>query len=162
MPIGAIETQNRPSQELGMFPASVDTVAPMTSPALTKDNSETIGFVVACLFAEAIGKDELRAWTGHIFATTETQPVYLADLCTFDEPLFHIFDVIGFVPRCDLSEPQEVALVGIACARGRKRFESEPAREHALAVLKLHPGVLNRFRATFPFIEFQYHDHEAA
>ncbi len=132
----------------------------MNSPALTKDNSVTIGFVVACLFAGAISKGELRAWTDHIFASTDSQPTYLVDLCTFDEPLSHIFKVIGFVPHCDLSESEEDALVGIAYARGHSRFEPEPTREQALASLRIHPEVLTRFRATFPFIEFQY-DHAA-
>jgi hypothetical protein len=130
----------------------------MTSPALTKDNSTTIGFVVACLFAQAISKDELRAWTDHIFATTDSQPAYLVDLCTFDEPLSHLFKVIGFVPHCDLSGSEDDALVGIAYARGHSRFEPEPTREQALAALKSHPNVLARFHATFPFIEFQYDD----
>jgi hypothetical protein len=135
--------------------------AHMTAPGLTKDNSTTIGFVVACLFAEAISKGELRAWTDHVFATTDSCPSYLVDLCTFDEPLSHLFKIIGFVPHCDLSDSEQDALIGITYARGRSRYEPEPTREQALESLKLHPEVLVRFRATFPFIEFQY-DHAAS
>ena len=130
----------------------------MAEPALTKDNSATIGFVVASLFAGAISKAELRAWTDHIFAITDSQPTYLVDLCTFDEPLSHLFKVIGFVPHCDLSDLEGDALVGIAFARGHSRCEPEPTREQALAILKLHPQILTRFHDTFPFIEFEY-DH---
>src|SRR5689334_13849932 len=36
--------------------------ARMTHLALTKDDSATIGFVVACLFAGAIDIQELRSW----------------------------------------------------------------------------------------------------
>ncbi|HEV2454150.1 MAG TPA: hypothetical protein VGY98_07805 [Verrucomicrobiae bacterium] len=128
----------------------------MNLPALTKDNSTTIGFVVACLFAGAINKRELRTWTDHIFASTDSQPKYLIDLCTFDGLLSHIFGVIGFVPHCDLSESEKDALVGIAYVRGHSRFEPEPTREQALSSLRRHPEVLARFRMTFPFIEFQY------
>ena len=130
-------------------------IAHMTSPAITKDNSATIGFVVSCLFAQAISKDELRAWVDHIFTITDSPPTYLVDLGIFDEPLSHIFKVIGFVPHCDLDDSERNALVGIAYSRGRSRFEPEPTREQALAALKLHPEVLARFCATFPFIEIQ-------
>ena len=130
----------------------------MTPPALTKENSATIGFVVACLFAKAIDKDEMHAWADHIFATTDSCPSYLVDVSTFDEPLFHISRVIGFVPVSGLSDSEQVALVGIAFLRGRDQFEPAPTREQAVSALATHQHLVTRFRETFPFIIFDY-DH---
>src|SRR5262245_53832206 len=126
----------------------------MTAPLeLTKEASTTIGFVVSCLFSEAIDKKELQAWADHILASTDTCPPYVADFGNFDREICHIFEVIGFVPHCDLSDPERDALIGITFARGRTRFEPLPTREQALAQLRSHPQVLALFRATFPFIE---------
>ena len=88
-------------------------------------------------------------------SSSDSLPTYLVDLSAFDEPLSHIFKIIGFVPHCDLSDPERDALVGITYARGRSRYEAEPTRDKALAMLALHPRVLARFRDTFPFIEVQ-------
>jgi hypothetical protein len=128
----------------------------MTQLALDKKDSTTIGFVVACLFAEAIDRRELQAWADHILATADSCPPYVADLSTFDEPLPHIYQVIGFTPSARLSDSERVALVGIAFARGRDRFEPDPSKEQALAALAAHSHLVARFRTTFPFIHFEY------
>ncbi len=122
---------------------------------LTRDASATIGFVVSCLFSEAIDKSELQTWADHVIGSADSYPLYLLDLSTFDRELCHLYEVIGFVPHCGLSDSEDDALVGIAYARGRSPFEPEPTREQALAALRQHPQVLERFRATFPFIEFR-------
>lgn len=132
----------------------------MTSPALTRDNSATIGFVTTCLIVGAIDRGELHAWADHIFITADSCPAYMVDLCTFDEPLFHIFEVIGFVPSSGLSDNERVTLVGIALLRGHERFEPIPTRDEALSALAAHPHIVSRFRTTFPFICFEY-DHDA-
>jgi len=124
--------------------------------ALTKDNSTSIGFVVACIFAGAIDKQELRAWADHVLVSADSCPPYVMDLSTFDEEFYHIFKVIGFVPHCDLTSDEKNALVGIAFAREREQFEPVPSREQALAALAAHLSVLARFRDTFPFISVQY------
>jgi hypothetical protein len=121
---------------------------------LTRDASATMGFVVACLFSEAIDKRELQAWADHVIGSTDSYPLYILDLSTFDRELCHLYEVIGFVPHCDLSDSEDAALVGIAYARGRTPFEPQPTREQALATLGRHTQVLERFRATFPFLEF--------
>jgi len=128
----------------------------MTSLALTKDNADTIGFVVACLFAAAINKDELHTWADHILTTADSCPPYIVDLSTFDEPLFHIHQVIGFVPSSGLSDDERSALVGIAYCRGREQFEPAPTKSQALKALTAHPQLMTRFRITFPFITFEY------
>ena len=128
--------------------------------ALTKEDSLTTGFVVSCLFAGAIDKRELQDWVDHVLISTDSYPLYIVDLSTFDEALCHIFRVIGFVPHSGLTETEKDALVGIAFVRGRERFEPVPSRDEALAALAAHPRVLARFRETFPFINMQY-DHAA-
>jgi hypothetical protein len=128
----------------------------MTPLALTKENSATIGFVVACLFSGVIDRSELHAWADHVLVSTDSCPLYIVDLSTFDETLPHIYRVIGFTPGSGLSEAERVALIGIAFIRGRDRFEPEPAREEALAALAICPHILARFRDTFPFIDIVY------
>ena len=123
---------------------------------LTKENSTTIGFVVSCIFAGAIDKQELQQWADHVLVSTDSHPLYIVELSTFDETLFHIFRVIGFVPHCDLTDPEKVALVGIAFVRGREQFEPVPSRDQAMAALGAQPHVLARFRDTFPFISVDY------
>jgi hypothetical protein len=119
---------------------------------LDKENSSTIGFVVSCAFAGAIDRQELQAWADHVLVAADSYPLYIVDLSTFDEPLSHIFRVIGFVPRSGLSDTEEDALIGITYMRGRQPFEPTPTREEALAALAGHSHVLARFRETFPFI----------
>ena len=122
---------------------------------LDKENSATIGFVVSCAFAGAINTKEIQAWADHVLVTADSCPPYLVDLSTFDEPLSHIYRVIGFVPHCGLSDTERDALVGIAFVRGREQVEPIPTREQALAALAGHPHVLARFRDAFPFINVQ-------
>lgn len=128
--------------------------------ALTKENSTTIGFVVSCIFAGAIEKRELQAWADNVLVSSDSYPLYIVDLSTFDKALSHIFRVIGFVPHCDLSDTEKDALVGIAFVRGREQFDPAPSRDQALAALSAHPTVLARFRETFPFISVE-DDHAA-
>ena len=124
--------------------------------ALTKDDPTTIGFVVSCIFACAIDTRELQAWADHVLMTVDTYPSYIVDLSTFDEPLFHIYRIIGFTPHSHLTKTEQMALVGIAFLRGRQQFEPEPNRAQALAALAAHPLVVADFRETFPFLNFEY------
>jgi hypothetical protein len=127
--------------------------------ALTKENSATIGFVVSSVFAGAIDRQELQAWGDHVLASTDSYPLYIIDLSTFDEALFHIYKVIGFAPCSGLTDAEGDALVGIAFVRGREQFEAVPSRDRALAALAKHPHVLTRFRETFPFIALPHDIH---
>jgi hypothetical protein len=124
----------------------------MTPLALSRENSSDIGFVVACLLAGAIDRGELQAWADHVLVTTESCPPYIGDLSTFDEPLSHIYRVIGFMPISGLADSEQFALIGIAIVRERGRFELMPTGEQALAALAKNPQIMTRFRTTFPFI----------
>ncbi len=128
----------------------------MNQLALNREDSTTIGFVLSCIFDSAIDARELQAWADHVLTTVDASPSYILDLSTFDEPLFHLYQVIGFTPSSPLTEAEEVALVGIAFLRGREQFEPEPSRARALAALAAHPRVAADFRETFPFLNFEY------
>ncbi|WP_395738557.1 hypothetical protein [Prosthecobacter sp.] len=126
----------------------------MNPQAITKENASTIGFVVSCLFAQAVSTAELQTWAGNVLLTVDPCPACLVELCTFEGPLHKIFEVIGFVPGGDLSDEEKTALVGIAHVRGITPYEPEPDRAHALAALAAHPQIMADFRETFPFIAF--------
>lgn len=132
----------------------------MKSLGLTKDDSRTIGFVTACLFAGAIDVRELRSWADHVLATSDDCPAYITELSTFDQPLAHIYRVIGFAPSSGLTDSERAALVGLAITRGREPFEPVPTKEQALVALTMHRHLVTRFRATFRFIYFR-DDHTA-
>jgi hypothetical protein len=119
---------------------------------LDRDDSVTIGFVVACLFRQAISVEELRAWADHVLLSAPAYPNYVTELSLFDGYFKDIFGVIGFVPSRGLSEDQELAVGGVALVRGREPFDPPASRTEALAALGRHPEVLAEFRSTFPFL----------
>jgi hypothetical protein len=119
---------------------------------LDRDDSATIGFVVACPFREAINVEELRGWADHVLLSAAAYPNYVTELSLFDGYLKDVFSVIGFVPSRGLSDGQELAVTGMAFARGREPFDSPASRAVALAALGQHPEVSAEFRRTFPFL----------
>jgi hypothetical protein len=119
---------------------------------LNRDDSATIGFVVACLFSDAISLDELRAWADHVLISVPEYPDYLIELGGFRGYPKDIYRFIGFVPSSGLSTSQKDALVGIAFARGRDPFDPPVSRSKARAALERHPDMLAEFRETFPFL----------
>jgi len=119
---------------------------------LNRDDSATIGFVVACLFGEAINLAELRAWADHVLLTAPNYPDYVTELSLFDGFLKDVFAAIGFVPSRELSDDQQLAVLGVAYARDREPYDPPVSRTEALAALNRHPEVLAEFRSTFPFL----------
>ena len=71
---------------------------------LTRNDSDTIAFVVYCFLSGSIDNAELRAWGMKVIETIEDYPLYFLELINFSEPRLHIYDVIGFVPAGNLSE----------------------------------------------------------
>ena len=89
---------------------------------LTREDSDEIGFVVACAFSSAISLDELKQWC--IDVVIKNNPVdqipgYIFDLMDFDQPLMHVFKLIGFVPSWARIDAEDDALMGIAAHRNR-------------------------------------------
>lgn len=68
-----------------------------------RENSDEIGFVVSCLFHQTINKDELHEWVYKTIKEYDELPLYMYDLADFNESLFHICRVIGFVPHWPFS-----------------------------------------------------------
>jgi len=119
---------------------------------LDRNDSRTIGFVVTCLFNEAIELQDLHAWADEVLRSGVTHPDYILELAVFKGPLKDIFKVIGFAPDSELSKSQEKAISGIAYARGVTPYEKSPSKEAALAALERHPEIMHRFREMFPFL----------
>ena len=119
---------------------------------LTKEKSRTIGFVVTCLFHEAIDLHELNRWADHVISTEEDYPPYIIELSQFDLYPVDIYKVIGFTPDVTLTRDQKKALTGIAHKRGMASPYAQFGRDAALGALDTHQEILNEFKRTFPFI----------
>jgi hypothetical protein len=130
----------------------------MTDPAtrygITRDNDETIGFVLLCVFCCAITREELTDWCYHVVGELETgaAPAYLFDLAEFDGALAGVFRTIGFAPGWECSNADEAAIYGIAATRGAQPFDWPVDREAALAALAQNAAIEARFRQVFPFV----------
>jgi hypothetical protein len=120
---------------------------------LDRESSSVIGFVVACLFSEAINLNELRGWADHVMMTMDDHPSYVVDLSQFDGFLKDIYALIGFCPSRGLSDEQDAAISGIAYARGIEPFQCKWSREEALESLRKHPEILDEYRQTFPYLD---------
>lgn len=119
---------------------------------LTKDDSGRLGFVVSCLFSQALTLEEMKLWLLRVYEEPGNPPLYFIDLLDFNQPLAHIFKTIGFVPHWPHSEAAEEALYGIAYHRGHELFDCRLTREQALAQLEQHPYITAKYREEFPFI----------
>ncbi|MFE3957753.1 hypothetical protein ACFXPS_26710 [Nocardia sp. NPDC059091] len=121
---------------------------------LTQEDSQTIGFVVDCLFCQAIDRAELRKWCPHVVITNDLEhiPQYIFNLMDFDEGAADVFRVIGFVPT-KIRGADESALYGIAYLRGIDVFDSPTSPSAASKALEARPVMLQRFREVFPFVD---------
>jgi hypothetical protein len=123
-----------------------------TSEGLTDSSSERIGFVVSCVFASAINNAELRQWAQKVLDETANPPLYITELTLFTQPLFEIYNVIGFAPRWSHTEDSTLAISGIAFKRDRQPFNHPIMRDESLRKLAANPQIEKRFRAEFPFL----------
>lgn len=124
---------------------------------LTKNNSETIGFVISCLFSTAIDINEFHQWCLKIIKEGDADdvPAYLFDLLEFNGVLANVFQVIGFVPHWDHNEDEALSLYGIAYKRGMERYEWPVSRSEAIKKLKRNPQIEEKFQEIFPFIDYR-------
>lgn len=84
----------------------------------------------------------------------ENLPDYFFDLMDFDQDLFHITNIIGFVPHSELSGEQEKSLIGIAYLRNvRSLYDIEIDRNSTMQALDKNPEILTKFKRFFPFVE---------
>ena len=76
------------------------------------------------------------------------------DLLDFEDSLAKIHLVIGFVPSSGLSKTEKIALEGISYLRGIDIFDPMSTQEQSIEYLKNNPHVSEKFKLTFPFINF--------
>ena len=120
---------------------------------ITKENSDAIGFVLSCLYAEALTIDEMNQWADSILLATDDYPEYILELCVYKGLLKDLYNIIGFSPPSGLSEGETDALCAIADRRGFERYELKPSKENAASALKANPQVLERFKEQFSFVQ---------
>mgnify|MGYP003610307570 FL=1 len=120
-----------------------------------KENSSDLGFAIGCLFSQAINLIEFRQWV-ELCITDLNQdeiPLYMFDLVDFEDSLYKIHLIIGFVPSSGLSKTEETALEGISYLRGIDIFNPIATKETALNTLKQNLHILEKFKRTFPFVQ---------
>ena len=122
--------------------------------AIYKENSEDLGFALACLDYQAITIEELKKWLDIVLMDTPTEelPNYFFDL--IDGDVFDIFKNMSYVPHSSLSRYEKYALEGIAYIRKVRSLTDMLAKEEtALKALQNDPQILERFKKFFPFVE---------
>ncbi|NNA52697.1 hypothetical protein [Pseudomonas lactis] len=116
-------------------------------------SDELLGFVIACLFCEAISRSEFQSWCLELLGLEET-PSLLYDLIEFDEPAFKIYKVIGYVPNWRHSKNEEYALYGVALLRGTVPYDMPLSAAEMLGELTRLPAIQSMYRKVFPSIIF--------
>lgn len=116
-------------------------------------NDDLLGFVITCLFCTAISKDELNLWCAQAFSLNNA-PSYLYDLMDFQDEIFKVYKVIGYVPHWEHADSDEYALYGIAVRRGFKPYDMPITTREALTHLDASPRIEKLFREVFTFIKF--------
>ncbi|CAI1211115.1 hypothetical protein [Serratia fonticola] len=123
---------------------------------LTKNDGDIIGFVFDCLYSGVIDKAELKEWAIHIVSKNDidTIPSYIIDLMDFNGSLGTLYSIMGFSPGWKHTKKQGNALYGISVKRGRELYDAPVTSQEAVETLEQHPEIEERFRETFPFIDF--------
>ncbi|WP_203646269.1 hypothetical protein [Pseudomonas sp. RtIB026] len=111
-----------------------------------------MAFVITCLFCGAISKEELNVWCAEALSLDKTPP-YIYDLMEFQDEIFKVYKVIGFVPYWEHSDVDEYALYGIAVRRGFEPYDMPLTPSEALTHLEASPDIENSFRKVFSFIK---------
>lgn len=119
-------------------------------------SDKLIGFVLACLFCGAVDEAELRGWCALAIAGADDAeaPYYMYELMDFDDELYKIYKVIGYVPSWEYTSDEDFALYGIAVRRGVGLFDAPLFAEEAVKKLDSSPHVEKIFRNIFPFVIF--------
>ncbi|MDG2944688.1 hypothetical protein [Exercitatus varius] len=116
-----------------------------------KNSNEDLNFALGCLYCQCISLSEFKLWIEKVIRDTNSDniPNYLFDLLDFNEPLFHMSNVIGFTVKNNLSEEDKLALYGIAYLRGVKIYDPPVTRNIALNYLENKPEISNKFNRFF-------------
>ncbi|MCQ3032004.1 hypothetical protein NLO88_15195 [Pseudomonas syringae] len=114
-------------------------------------SDQLMAFVITCLFCGALSKEEFNTWCAQAVSLREA-PEYLYDLMTFDEAIFRVYKVIGYVPLWAHSESDEHALYGIAVLRGLNPCDMPLTASKALGQLEASTNIKELFNRVFDFI----------
>ena len=119
-----------------------------------KENSTDLNFALGSIYCQAINITEFKMWVEKIIREMDLDeiPNYFFDLTDL-QSLFHLIDIIGFVPENNLSKNQDNALTGIAFLRGIDVYDPPVSKEKALKALEKHPEIYQKFQHFFPFVE---------
>lgn len=126
---------------------------------VTKEDSYDLGFADACQLSAAISPEEFVKWVYWVIENSDQDlPSYFFDLDSLSNSAGALYDAIGFVPSPELSDSEEKAIDGIAYKRGAydplPDYDVHISKEDALNALADNPQIEERFRNTFPFIEY--------
>lgn len=126
--------------------------------ALIKNNSETIGFVVSCLFSSAISISEFNDWVTDLIEKNDIVelPDYIFDLIDYNDSIAKIFKVIGFTPSWGATQEERNAIDGIRVMRGIEVYEKVITNEKALKNLSDNQHILESYKYIFPFINIDH------
>lgn len=123
----------------------------MSAIELDSFNDELMAFVITCLFCGAISKYELSTWCAQALSLNNA-PAFLYDLMDFQDEIFKVYKIIGYVPNWEHAEGDEYALYGIAHRRGFKPYDMPVSTTEALIHLEASPHIENLFKEVFTFI----------
>ncbi|TDP43118.1 hypothetical protein [Nocardia ignorata] len=120
----------------------------------TRIGPEEIGFVLDCIFSQAIDGPELSQWALAVVLANEVEdlPEYIYDLLNFQGNAGAAADVVGRLSSADAGEDVLKALIGIAYVRGVEVYDPPITRRRAAVALRNRPDVLTKFKNVFPFI----------
>ena len=124
----------------------------MNTIELNSFNDELMAFVITCLFCGAISKDELNTWCAQTLSLNNATN-FLYDLMDFQDEIFKVYKVIGYVPHWEHEKGDEYALYGIAVRRGFKPYDMPISTNEALTHLEASPHIENLFKEVFAFIQ---------
>ncbi len=78
---------------------------------------ERIGFLIKCLFLEAITLSEVNGWATRVIASEANYPLELLELMEYKGTKAGIYKLFRKMPYIKLSKEEEKAIVGIAYKR---------------------------------------------
>lgn len=126
---------------------------------VTIEDSYDLGFADACLLSAAISREEFSKWVYWVIEHSDDElPTYFFGLDSLERRAGALYRAIGFVPSPDLSDSESNAIDGIAYKRGAydppPNYDAHIGREDALRALADNPHIEQRFRDTFPFLDY--------
>lgn len=122
---------------------------------LTKNNCEDIAFAISCLAAGVISFDEFKQWLYLVVETTGDVPHFIWDITELNDRYDFIpLKIMGFTPHWVHTNDEDDAVDGIGYKRWSSFASDASSRRDALEKLSTNPHIEERFRNTFPFIQF--------